>query len=171
MNAIRVSSIQAEGGKIIVGRLLPGTDLITGILKICEENNLEFGNIITIIGSLSKARFICATPDNRSKIGIKYGDPIEIQGPLEFLCGQGLIGMSDDEERAIHLHGVLCDKDVKFYAGHFVQGGNIVLATMEVVIQKLKEVKLIRSLDQETGFPIFKPKPYNKKIKHQVSKK
>lgn len=157
MDDVRITSVKAKTGKVIVGRILPGTDLIAGVLKICEENNLKFGNIVTMVGSLSRARFVCAIPDNYAKMGIKYGNPIEIKGPLEFLCGQGIIGISESKERAIHLHCVLCDKNVKLYGGHFIKGGNPVLATIEVVIQELKEVKLIRALDQETDFYLFKP--------------
>lgn len=45
MDTVRVSSVQAAGG-IVVGRILPGTDLITGILRICKENDLKFGNML-----------------------------------------------------------------------------------------------------------------------------
>jgi len=155
------TSVKAKMGRVIMGRILPGTELVKGILNICKENDLKFGNIVTMIGSLSKARFVCATPDNRAKIGIKYGNPIEIEGPLEFLCGQGIIGISDNKERAIHLHYVLSDKNVNLYGGHLVEDGNLVLTTIEIVIQELKDVKLLRALDIETGFPLFKA--YNKK--------
>ena len=157
MSNARITSEKARTGKVIVGTIRPGTDIITGILKICEENNLKFGNIVTMIGNLSKAHFVCVTPDDSNKMGFKVSEPIEIKGPLEFVCGQGIIGISDSKEREIHLHCVLCDKNAKLYGGHFNKGGNPVLTTMEVVIQELKEVKLIRALDQETGFPGFKP--------------
>ena len=156
MSKVHATSVKAKIGRVIVGRILPGTELVEGILNICEENNLKFGNIVTMIGSLSKACFVCATPDNRAKMGIKYGNPVEIEGPLEFLCGQGIIGMSDNNKRSIHLHYVLSDKNVNLCGGHLVEYGNLVLATIEIVIQELKDIKLLRAIDIETGFPLFK---------------
>jgi hypothetical protein len=153
----RFASRQAKLGRVVFGRLFPGTDLMTGLLNICRGNDIKYGSIVAMIGSLAKARFIYAIPYERAKLGIKYSQPVEIDGPLEFIGGQGIIGVSDIGDTVIHLHGIVSDKSMKVYAGHFVDGGNPVLATIEVVIHELNEIKLVRGYDEETEFPLFKP--------------
>jgi len=157
MTDIRVQCAQSKAGRVVFGRIYPGTDIIDGILKICEENHIRYGTIVTMIGSLSRGRFVHAIPEPSAKMGIKYSEPVQIDGPLEFLSGQGIIGLSDHAKPIIHLHGLLCDKNKKIYGGHFIGTGNPVLVTMEVVIQELEGVRLIKLQDEETDFPLFKP--------------
>lgn len=157
MTDIRVQWAQSKAGRVVFGRIYPGTEIIDGILKICEENYIRYGTIITMIGSLSRGTFVYAIPETDAKMGIKYSQPVEIEGPLEFLSGQGIIGVSDAGKPIIHLHGLLSDKNKKIYGGHFIDAGNPVLVTMEVVIQELEGVRLIKSQDEETDFPLFKP--------------
>lgn len=156
MDEVRVSSKESRPGRLIVGRILPQTDLMAGLLKICSEHGVRAGCIVTILGGLSGARVLHPVHDPRSKIGINYGEPVEIEGPLEFASGCGFIGVSDDGEVFIHLHGVLADLEQRLYTGHFVEGGSPVLSTLEVVIQETPDVEVIRSLHEETGFSHFK---------------
>lgn len=152
----RFTTHEAKMGRVIFGRLYPGTDLIGGLLDLCRGEGIRYGFIPTIIGSLAKASFIYAVPDSQAILKISYSQPVEIQGPLEFIGGQGIIGVSGSGSAMIHFHGVVSDKDRKVHSGHFIEGGNPILATMEVVIQELNQIRLVKSLDNETGFPLFK---------------
>jgi predicted DNA-binding protein with PD1-like motif len=151
----RIRVQKCNKGRLIVGRILPGTDLFAGIKKICLENNLRYGSIVSMIGSLSKGKFVYAIDDEKAKLKFKYSDPVYLQGPLELLSAQGFIGLGDNGEINIHLHGLMSDKYMRLFGGHFVEGGNPILATMEIMIQELDGVKLLRGLDQETGFTLF----------------
>lgn len=151
------ASREAKTGRMLFVRLEPGTDLLAGILEACAYNSIKYATISTVIGSLSGAKFVYAVPDNEGKLGIRYSQPVEVEGPLEFIGGQGVIGVSDKEEAMIHFHGIVSDKDMKVYAGHFVEGGNPVLATIEAAVQELENIRLVRSYDEETEFPLFKP--------------
>lgn len=155
MDEIRTSSTVSNRGRIITGRLCPGTDLIAGIEKICRDNSLQYGVVTSAIGSFSMVRFVYVQKDDSARIGIKYAEPTEINEPLELLTCQGMVGTDDDGELSIHLHGVMVDSGLKMIGGHFVKGGNIVLATVEVSILELNDTELIRRYDDETGFPLF----------------
>lgn len=155
MNEIRISSAESRPGRLVGARILPGTDLIPGLLKICRRHQIKSGCIVTILGSLARARFVLPIPDSGGTMGVRYSDPHEIEGPLEFLGRSGIIGRLDDGETAIHLHGIFSDRENRFCAGHILEEGNQVLATMEVVIQELPDVEITRSLDGETGFSLF----------------
>lgn len=155
MNDIRTTSWKVTGKQIVV-RLWPGTDLISGLLKVCEDHGITAGCITAMHGSLSRARFVWALPDPATKMNAKYGDPVEIEGPLEFICGSGMIGQyADSRETEVHLHGVLSDPEQGFHGAHFVKGGNPVMSTLEVFIQAFDDVEILRAFDEETEFPLF----------------
>jgi predicted DNA-binding protein with PD1-like motif len=158
MNNISYSSVEGRNGRLVVVRFYPGVDLLEGLLEVCTAHHIQQGCIVTALGSLSKAHLIYAVPDNSRKIGIKYCDPIEVEGPLEFLAASGMVGMNEDQKRATHLHAVLSDAQEKIYGGHLVDKGNIVLATIELVIQEFDGIQLLKVEDRETGFNLFVPK-------------
>lgn len=155
MSEIRSSSCSVTGKKI-VARLMPGTDLLAGLMQVCRDNDIKAGCITAIHGSLSKARFVWALPAPGTKMNAKYGDPVDIEGPLEFISGSGMIGQfSDSKELVVHLHGVLSDPEQGFHGAHFVEGGNPVMSTMEVLIEGFDNVDILRAFDEETEFPLF----------------
>ncbi len=156
MDAIRFQTIEVKEKRTIMGRLLPGADLVKGVEKICLENGIENGFIVSLIGSLKQANIVYAVQDKSNKIGIKYCDPTIVEGPLELLACQGTIGLTPEKKLSIHLHGLMSDPHMKVYGGHFVEGGNIVLATAEMMIVSAPDAQVTRDLDEETGFPLFK---------------
>jgi predicted DNA-binding protein with PD1-like motif len=108
-----------------------------------------------MLGGLRKACFLHPIHDPNTKMGINYGQPVELEGPLEFAVGSGVIGYLESGQRFIHLHAVLADLDNRVYTGHLIEG-NLVLTTMEAVIQETPDVQLIRSYDEETDLELFK---------------
>jgi len=156
METIRIQAVASEKGKRIVGRLLPGTDLISGIEAMCQQHRVTSATILSVIGSLIEARMVYAVPDASGKIGIRYHDPVTIAGPLELLACQGVVGQTEEGVPSVHLHGLVSDPAMKVVGGHFLAGGNLVLATAEILIQESSDVRMIREQDEETGFALFK---------------
>lgn len=155
MTEIRAKHIGANFGKIIPTRLLPGTDLINGLIKVCEKNNIKQGAILMGIGSIRKLTYQVLVPNNKTKLGVAYNEPQIITGPVEVLGIQGVILKAEKDELFIHLHGTFCDKDGKVYAGHLVQGGNPILATLDAVISEITGANLMLRHDEETGLNLF----------------
>lgn len=141
--------------RVVVGRIPRGVDLITGIKEICNEYGIKHGYIPMIIGSLDTGRFIYATSEQGTKIGFKYSDPVDLEGPLELLSAQAIIGVEDSGELSIHLHMLVSDKYMRVFGGHTVEGGNMVAATAEIIIHEIDDAKYIRSFDEGTGFNLF----------------
>jgi hypothetical protein len=142
--------------RIITGRIPPGEDLIRGIKEICKEFKVKYGYISMIIGSLERLTIIYAVPDETKKLNIKYSENTIIEGPLELLCAQGLIGEDENSEQSVHVHILVSDRYMRVFGGHLVEGGSKVAATAEIVIHELKDTKYLRKFDQETGFYLFK---------------
>jgi len=154
-NVVRVSSCESKAGRVIVGRILPETDLIDGILEICDRHGIKSGSIDVVLGSLRRFTFVYPVKDESQKLGVKYCDPVVIEGPIELLSANGIVGLNQNGVKAIHLHAVVSDEMANLHGGHVVKG-NPVLVTVEVVIRELPDVNIVREMDEETGFPLFK---------------
>jgi len=155
---IRALSVEGSVSRTIVGRLLPGTDMLNGIEAVCQRHQVKYGFISCAIGALVEATYIYPIPEEGAKVGIVYSDPVALEGPIEFLGGQGVICQSEQGEYRIHLHGSASDKEMRVWGGHFVPSGNIVLATLDFIIQEVSGMEMLRKFDEETGFEQFKPK-------------
>lgn len=144
--------------RVVAGRIPRGVDLITGIKQICNEHNIKHGYIPMCIGSLITGRIIYAIPDENAPIDFIYSKPVDIEGPLELLYAQGLIGQEDTGELSVHIHMLVSDPNMRVFGGHTIEGGNIVAATGEIIIHELDEAEFVRQFDEQTGFRLFKIK-------------
>ncbi len=159
MDQVRTRSATLQRGKTAIGRILPGTDLIQGIENICRENRITSGSITSAIGTLVRSEFVYVVPEKKAKLKVKYVEPVRLEGPLELLASQGMVGLTKEKQMSIHLHAVMSAPDMKVYGGHLIENGNPVLVTAEVMIQECRNIQLIREHDDETGFTLFKLYP------------
>lgn len=148
---------EAHKGRTIVARLTPGTDLVTGIDAVCKAHNVQYGYFGSVIGSLQKAQFVIAIPDAKEMLGFKYGEPVKYAGPIEVICGQGVICQSEKGERMIHLHAQCVTSEHVCFGGHFSAGNNPVLATIDLVIVEVDGAKMMRRFDPESGLIMMSP--------------
>lgn len=153
---MRIKSVEGGIGRTIVARFLPGTDMLEGIEEVCRRHDVKYAVVACAVGAFKKATFVYPIPQAGTPIGIKYSDPVTIEGPVEFLGGQGIVCQSDDGKYLLHFHGSASDKEMHIWGGHFVTG-NVVLATLDVIINEISGVNMVRRFDEETGFVQFSP--------------
>lgn len=157
MSEMRTKYVCADFGKIVSLRLLPGTDVMNGIKKICEENGIRHGHLLMAIGSLNQLTIQIFRPKPEAKIGAGYTDPEVIPGPIEIVGLSGIIFETEKGEVALHLHGTFTDKEGKVLGGHLVPGGNPICATMDACIAEVSNVKFMVRYDKETELNLFSP--------------
>ncbi len=155
----RTKHVCGKLGRVIPLRLLPGTDLVNGLKKVCEDNDVRHGTIMSAIGTLRQLTIQIFVPKQEAKLGAGYDPPQTIPGPIEIMGIQGVIFETETGEVALHLHGVFCDREGKTLGGHIVPGGNHVLATLDAVIGEVSGVRMIRRYDEETDLNLFSPEP------------
>jgi len=153
----RFVAVESHKGRTIAARLLPGTDLVSGIEEVCLAHHVKYGYFASVMGSLQKATYMIPVPEGGAPLGFKYCDPITEEGPIEVICGQGVICQSENNELLIHLHAHGVTPDGKSFGGHFSTGGNPVLATIDLVIVEVDGAKLMRRYDPEVGLVMFSP--------------
>ena len=69
---------------------------------------------------------------------------------MEILSAQGVVCEKEEGGTHIHLHAVLCDKEGDVIGGHIVPGDNPALATIDLIITEIKDVRLMARYDPET---------------------
>lgn len=153
---LRAHFAVGKTGKTIAARLLPGTDLLTGIEEICKENEIKYASVVNCFGSFQKAGYFYLVPKPEAKVGAGYGELMVLEGPIEFLNGTGVV-CGRDGQFEIHLHGTFCDQFGKVYGGHMVKGENPVI-TVDLVLTEIVDMEFHRQFDEETGANQFYPK-------------
>ena len=150
-------SVEAHKGRTIAAHLKPGTDLVSGIEAVCQKHHIEYGYFGSVMGSLSQATYIIPLKDPTQPLGFRFCEPIEVEGPIDLLGGQGVICQSEKGERMIHLHAQGVTPDRVVFGGHFSAGGNPVLATIDLIIVEFDGAKLMRRYDPQSGLMVFSP--------------
>ncbi|MEA2622943.1 MAG: uncharacterized protein QOH61_1853 [Chloroflexota bacterium] len=144
-----VEAAEARPGRIVVGRLHPGTDMISGLEAACDQHGVRFAAVLSCYGSLSSAGFkFLQVPDGESHPRLM---PHRVERRVEFMGGQGLVCERPDGSRETHLHGSISDETGAVLGGHFDPGLNPVFNNMDFVIQELRDVSLIREHDAVTN--------------------
>jgi predicted DNA-binding protein with PD1-like motif len=152
---VRTESTEGQTGRIISARLRPGTDLLTGIKELTKQYNIMAGAVVVSFGSLAKAEVTWkegSKPDPSKKL-----ERIRLEGPLSFLSSQGKVGITEEGEPVVHLHGLLADLDGRVWGGHFYEGDNPIFSTFEVVIQEILGVRHTKIYDEESEVKLIKP--------------
>ena len=148
----------AEGklGRVVVLRLKPGTDVLLGLQAACEKAGISNGVIVSAIGSLAHVRFCdpIEIAEKRARYG--YGDPLQLDGPIELLSASGIICHDDSGATNLHVHVDLADQDGRAYGGHLVEGTKVLL-TLDAVIGEIEGVDMCRKMDPELEVPLLSP--------------
>ena len=143
----RYHAAQVQVGKVIVGRLLPGSDLIRGLEAVCDEYGIHYAAVVSAYGSLSSAAFkiLRSSGSKRPSLVMK-----QVTEPVEFLGGQGLVCGDGSGGRETHLHASIADATGHVEGGHFVPAENPVYNNLEFTLVELHGIELTRIYDKET---------------------
>ncbi|MDP8212408.1 MAG: DNA-binding protein [Candidatus Zapsychrus exili] len=138
--------MQAEKGRIFIGRLPHKADLLESLAEVCKENNINMG-VFSVIGAVTSANMGYYKQKEQ-----KYVDCIDLDKKLEITACIGNISLKD-EEIFVHAHITLADFEGQCYGGHLMLGTKIFAA--EYHIQELTGDQLIRQFDPPTGLSLW----------------
>jgi len=151
---VRFESAEGQAGRVVSARLRPGTDLISGLKELVRKHRIAAGAVTVCFGSLSRAEVTWtegSKPDPKKK-----AERLQLEGPLSFLSSQGKVGISEEGEPLVHLHGILADLEGRLWGGHFHDGNNPVFSTFEVVIHEIRDIRHTKIWDDESETELLK---------------
>lgn len=127
-------------------RLRPGEDVRITLASWATDNAVEAAAIVSAVGSLTHAH-------------IRYADRadgIMTAAELEVCTLSGTLS-----KHGMHLHLAVADRDGAMFGGHVLEGC-LVRTTLELVIQEVGDVRMIRTRDEQTTYDELDPQPLGK---------
>lgn len=145
------AAIDKEKG-LILGRLKKDTDLLNGILEVCDFYGIKAGTFHCIGSVLSLGYYQFNEKEDKT---LEYSEPFIKNEPGEIVSGNGFIGLDENYELDVHYHGIYLDSKGNISGGHFIRGKNTVAVTLEFAIKFSDNIVLTRKPDSIFNIPIF----------------
>lgn len=163
MKEIKAYSALGKPGRLLAARLLPGQDVVEGIIVLVKEHGIKSGTV-SAIGSLGGAKVVWAG-------SMEFGDdPMdvavfhEMEGPVELGMARGVFGTDEEGRVVMHVHGMIMDKDGNMRCGNLIPGSAPVLATVELTVQEMEGLEFAPTLDPEWNHKFLHPMPLKGKL-------
>lgn len=136
---------QVQGGRVLIGRLTHGADLLEQLTSVCADNGIRLG-WVRALGAVQNARVGYYDQDRREYEFLDFDRHLEIVNLV------GNVSVKDGET-VIHAHVTLADDRGRAFGGHLAPG-TIVFAC-EFCVQAFDGAELRRAPDDETGLPLW----------------
>jgi uncharacterized protein len=135
----------ASSGRIFVGRLTTGSDLVDEIEGQCAAENVMAAEV-TVIGAVRRAAYAYYEQADQRYRELASETHHEITGFVGNISER-------DGRPFLHAHATFADADGATVGGHLLRG--IAVFAAEVVIRELRDVSLVRRHDAETGLSLW----------------
>ena len=135
-----------DQGRVFIGRLPSGADLLESLTAVCREEKVRFG-VVTALGAVSSARLGYYKQDEQ-----EYIDCLNLEKGLEIASCTGNVSLKDGEI-FVHAHVTLSDEEGRCYGGHLMPGTRIFAA--EYSIRELEGKPYSREFDSGTGLALW----------------
>lgn len=149
----QLHSVVVESSHRIVGRLTNEWDLFEGMRQVCIDHNLTAAQF-QCLGSLQYATYV-QVERAKEQGRIQYSSKRQTTSPVELLSATGFIGLDEQGELDVHMHGVFVDCDGNLDGGHFLADENPVAVTIEYIVYPLPGIDMERKKDSIWGMPVF----------------
>lgn len=142
---IKTAFSEFKHGRILIGRLPHGKDILQSIEAVCKEYSIKMA-VFSLIGAVSSAT-IGAYDQNR-----KVYDTFKAESPLEIVTCMGNISIKEGQP-FVHAHIVLADEKGKTLGGHLFSES--IIFAGELYLMELSGEPLHRKHDETTGLMLW----------------
>jgi len=136
---------EAKDGRLFVGRLATGSDLVEEIERYCSEQSV-LAAWVTAIGAVRRARYAYYEQIEQRYLEMGSESHHEVTGFV------GNISLRDNKP-FLHAHATFADAGGATVGGHLLRGIEVFAA--EVTIREMADVSLVRQHDEETGLALW----------------
>jgi predicted DNA-binding protein with PD1-like motif len=136
---------EASAGRVWVGRLETGDDLVEEIERLCAEHAVHAA-WVSAIGAVKRAAFAYYEQNDRRYLELESSEHHEIIGFV------GNVSIRDDRP-FLHAHATFASRSGAAVGGHLLRGCEVFVA--EITIREMTGVELIRTPDEVTGLALW----------------
>ena len=136
---------KAETGRVYVGRLATGTDLVEEIEAFCAAEDISAA-WVSLVGAVTKATFAYYEQTEQRYIELTSESHHEISGFI------GNISMREGKP-FLHAHATVAEHEGGTLGGHLLPGCTVFVG--EVQIREMTDVELVRTPDELTGLALW----------------
>jgi hypothetical protein len=136
---------EAGSGRILVGRLERGSDLVAELERICAERDIRAA-WVSVVGAVSHAAYAYYEQTDHRYLELSSDTHHEITGFV------GNVSIRDDAP-FLHAHATFADASGSCVGGHLLRGITVFVA--EFTIRELTGVELVRAYDEEFGLALW----------------
>jgi predicted DNA-binding protein with PD1-like motif len=135
----------AQPGRVLVGRLESGSDLVGEIERLCGEHGIGAA-WVSCLGAVRRARYAYYEQHDHRYLELETDTHHEIAG------FSGNVSMRDGRP-FLHAHASFADASGATVSGHLLPGIEVFAA--ELLITELTGVELVRRPDADTGLALW----------------
>lgn len=136
---------EAGSGRILVGRLERGSDLVAELERICAERGIRAA-WVSVIGAVSHAAYAYYEQTDHRYLELSSETHHEITGFV------GNISLREGVP-FLHAHATFADASGACVGGHLLHGITVFVA--EFTLRELTGVELVRTYDEEFGLALW----------------
>ena len=140
-----LSCFEFQQGRIFVGRLPHGRDLINSIEEFCKKALIQMATF-SVIGAVSSATI--GAYDQKQQVYVTFKE----EAPLEIVSCIGNVSLKDGKP-FIHAHILLADEQGKTIGGHLFS--ETIIYAGEINLQELTGKPMERTYDNDTGLMLW----------------
>jgi hypothetical protein len=134
-------------GRIVMGRLKKGDDLLGALQRICSEQEIRLASI-RAIGAVKQARIGYYDQDGREYSFIDLGPHLELLGLV------GNVSIRDGKP-FLHAHVTFANSQGQTLGGHLAEGTEV-FACEYTITEYSSNAAFERAYDDETGLALWK---------------
>jgi predicted DNA-binding protein with PD1-like motif len=135
----------AGEGRVFVGRLATGSDLVEEIERFCAAEQVTAA-WVSLVGAMRKVAYAYYDQKERRYIELETRDHHELSGFV------GNVSMRDGKH-FLHAHATFANERGETVGGHLLPGTRVFVA--EVQIREMADVSLVRAHDEVTGLALW----------------
>ena len=139
--------VNVKPGRIIVGRLKKGDDLLDALQRICSDQEIRLGDI-RALGAVKSARIGYYDQDRREYFFV------DLAKHLELLALTGNVSIRDGKP-FIHAHATFADSKGEAFGGHVAEGTEVFACEFSIR-EYLSDTAFERAMDDETGLFLWR---------------
>ena len=140
-----LSCFKFQQGRIFIGSLPQGGDLINSIEEFCKEALIQMATF-SVIGAVSSATI--GAYDQKQQVYVTFKE----EAPFEIVSCTGNVSLKDGKP-FIHAHILLVDEQGKTIGGHLFS--ETIIYAGEINLQELTGKPMERTYDSNTGLMLW----------------